>query len=61
MAVVTVVLAQMRDNIDQVHVVLVYLRELGERWEHGDASIAQLQWVVNAYLLALASLILLGG
>ncbi|HYO40630.1 MAG TPA: MFS transporter [Nocardioidaceae bacterium] len=39
-------------------VVNIALRDIG-----GDlgASIAQLQWVVNAYLLALASLILVGG
>lgn len=28
-------------------VVLVYLRELGERWEHGDASIAQEHFASN--------------
>lgn len=28
-------------------VILVYLRELGERWEHGDASIAQEHFASN--------------
>lgn len=39
-------------------VVNVALRSIGEDL---DASLAQLQWVTNGYLLALASLILLGG
>ncbi|RCK68182.1 MFS transporter [Desertihabitans brevis] len=39
-------------------VVNVALRVLGTDL---DASVTELQWVVNAYLLALASLILLGG
>ena len=39
-------------------VVNIALRKIGDDL---DASIAQLQWVVNAYLLALASLILVGG
>ena len=39
-------------------VVNIALRSIGEDL---GASIAQLQWVVNAYLLALASLILVGG
>ena len=39
-------------------VVNIALRSIGNDL---DASIAQLQWVVNAYLLALASLILVGG
>jgi EmrB/QacA subfamily drug resistance transporter len=39
-------------------VVNIALRSMGEGL---DASLAQLQWVVNAYLLALASLILVGG
>jgi EmrB/QacA subfamily drug resistance transporter len=39
-------------------VVNVALRTIGEDL---DASVAQLQWVVNAYLLTLASLILVGG
>ena len=39
-------------------VVNIALRSVGNDL---DASIAQLQWVVNAYLLALASLILVGG
>ncbi len=39
-------------------VVNIALRDIGTRL---DASIAELQWVVNAYMLALASLILLGG
>ncbi|CAB4705829.1 unannotated protein [freshwater metagenome] len=39
-------------------VVNVALRTIGEDL---DASLAQLQWVTNGYLLALASLILLGG
>lgn len=39
-------------------VVNVALRRIGEDL---DASVQQLQWVVNAYLLSLASLILVGG
>ncbi len=39
-------------------VVNIALRTVGADL---DASIAQLQWVLNAYLLALASLILVGG
>ncbi len=39
-------------------VVNIALRSIGEDL---DATIAQLQWVSNAYLLALASLILVGG
>jgi len=39
-------------------VVNVALRTIGERL---GASLHQLQWITNAYLLALASLILLGG
>jgi EmrB/QacA subfamily drug resistance transporter len=39
-------------------VVNVALRTIGEDL---DASLAQLQWITNAYLLLLASLILLGG
>ena len=39
-------------------VVNVALRSIGEDL---DATVPQLQWVVNAYLLALASLILVGG
>jgi EmrB/QacA subfamily drug resistance transporter len=39
-------------------VVNVALRDIGADL---DASIAQLQWVANAYLLSLASLILVGG
>ena len=39
-------------------VVNVALRTLGRDL---DASLAQLQWVVNGYLLALASLVLVGG
>lgn len=39
-------------------VVNVALRRIGTDL---DASLAQLQWIVNAYLLALASLILVGG
>ncbi len=39
-------------------VVNIALRDIGRDL---GASIAQLQWVVNAYLLALASLILVGG
>ena len=39
-------------------VVNVALRTMGEDL---DASLAQLQWISNAYLLSLASLILLGG
>lgn len=39
-------------------VVNVALRTIGEEL---DASLAQLQWVTNGYLLSLASLILLGG
>ena len=39
-------------------VVNVALRTIGADL---DASLAQLQWVVNGYLLALASLVLLGG
>ena len=39
-------------------VVNIALRSIGEDL---GASIAQLQWVVNAYLLSLASLILVGG
>ncbi|MGN6576473.1 MAG: MFS transporter, partial [Nocardioides sp.] len=39
-------------------VVNVALRTIGTDL---DASVPQLQWVVNAYLLSLASLILVGG
>ncbi|HET6626283.1 MAG TPA: MFS transporter [Nocardioidaceae bacterium] len=39
-------------------VVNIALRNIGESL---DASVSQLQWVVNAYLLSLASLILVGG
>ncbi len=39
-------------------VVNVALRQIGE---HLDASLTQLQWITNGYLLALASLILIGG
>ncbi|MEP6667112.1 MAG: MFS transporter, partial [Nocardioidaceae bacterium] len=39
-------------------VVNVALRSIGRDL---DASLAQLQWITNGYLLALASLILLGG
>jgi len=39
-------------------VVNIALRNVGEDL---DATVAQLQWVVNSYLLALASLILVGG
>jgi EmrB/QacA subfamily drug resistance transporter len=39
-------------------VVNIALRDVGQDL---DASIAQLQWVANAYLLSLASLILVGG
>lgn len=39
-------------------VVNVALRTIGEQL---DASLAQLQWITNGYLLSLASLILLGG
>ena len=39
-------------------VVNVALRSIGEDL---DASLAQLQWITNGYLLSLASLILLGG
>ncbi len=39
-------------------VVNVALRTIGEQL---DASLAQLQWISNGYLLSLASLILLGG
>src|SRR3954447_10290186 len=39
-------------------VVNIALRSIGDDL---GASLAQLQWVVNAYLLALASLILVGG
>jgi EmrB/QacA subfamily drug resistance transporter len=39
-------------------VVNVALRRIGQDL---DASLAQLQWVVNGYLLALASLVLVGG
>jgi EmrB/QacA subfamily drug resistance transporter len=39
-------------------VVNIALRDVGEDL---GASLSQLQWVVNAYLLALASLILVGG
>src|SRR4051794_15744864 len=39
-------------------VVNVALRTIGEDL---DASLAQLQWITNGYLLTLASLILLGG
>ncbi|MGC1207040.1 MAG: MFS transporter [Ornithinimicrobium sp.] len=39
-------------------VVNVALRTIGEEL---DASLAQLQWITNGYLLSLASLILLGG
>ncbi len=39
-------------------VVNIALRSVGESL---DASVSQLQWVVNAYLLSLASLILVGG
>ena len=39
-------------------VVNVALRTIGEDL---DATLAQLQWITNGYLLSLASLILLGG
>ena len=39
-------------------VVNVALRTIGEDL---DASLAELQWITNGYLLSLASLILLGG
>jgi EmrB/QacA subfamily drug resistance transporter len=39
-------------------VVNIALRTIGEEL---DTSLAQLQWITNAYLLSLASLILLGG
>lgn len=39
-------------------VVNVALRTIGEDL---DASLSQLQWITNGYLLSLASLILLGG
>jgi EmrB/QacA subfamily drug resistance transporter len=39
-------------------VVNVALRTIGQDL---DASLAQLQWIVNGYLLALASLVLVGG
>ena len=39
-------------------VVNIALRNVGEDL---GATVAQLQWVVNSYLLALASLILVGG
>lgn len=39
-------------------VVNVALRTIGQEF---DASLAQLQWIANGYLLTLASLILLGG
>ncbi|MGL5818524.1 MAG: MFS transporter [Phycicoccus sp.] len=39
-------------------VVNIALRDIGQDL---DASLAQLQWVVNGYLLALASLVLVGG
>ena len=39
-------------------IVNVALRTVGEDL---DASLAQLQWITNGYLLSLASLILLGG
>lgn len=39
-------------------VVNVALRTIGEGL---DASLSQLQWITNGYLLSLASLILLGG
>ena len=39
-------------------VVNIALRSLGDSL---DASVSELQWVVNAYLLSLASLILVGG
>ena len=39
-------------------VVNIALRNVGQDL---DATVAQLQWVVNSYLLALASLILVGG
>ena len=39
-------------------VVNVALRTIGEDL---DASLAELQWITNGYLLSLSSLILLGG
>src|SRR5690606_37096924 len=39
-------------------VVNVALRTIGDEL---DASLAQLQWITNGYLLALSSFILLGG
>ena len=39
-------------------VVNIALKTIGEDL---DASLAQLQWITNGYLLSLASLILLGG
>src|SRR5829696_5065992 len=39
-------------------VVNIALRSLGADL---DATVSQLQWVINAYLLTLASLILVGG
>src|SRR5262245_27796468 len=39
-------------------VVNVALRTIGEDL---DASLAELQWIANGYLLSLSSLILLGG
>src|SRR3954471_8968501 len=39
-------------------VVNVALRTIGEDL---DASLAELQWITNGYLLSMASLILLGG
>src|SRR3954463_10488247 len=39
-------------------VVNVALRTIGEDL---DATLAELQWITNGYLLSLASLILLGG
>src|SRR4249919_1409333 len=39
-------------------IVNIALKSIGEDL---DASLAQLQWVTNGYLLALASLILVGG
>ncbi len=39
-------------------IVNIALRTIGSQL---DASLAQLQWVVNGYLLALASLVLVGG
>jgi MFS family permease len=39
-------------------VVNIALRTIGKDL---DASLAELQWITNGYLLSLASLILLGG